>query len=307
MKKSLAGLFVLLFSLIAASSDAKDRLAIGYSAASGVFAGLWIAQDARLFDKYNIDGHLVLIGSGSLMVQSMLGGDLPVSAAAGSASVDAALAGSDMTMFGAIVRVPAFYIMAVPEIKSVAELRGKTVGVTRFGSSTDFALRYLLQKQGFNPDKDVNILQLGGMPELAAALKDPDPAVRREAAKAFWYLAPESAAVQCNLVMALRDLDAGVRSGAADGLKHIGTPAVPDLCAALKDPSADVRRLAADALGGVKPRPREVVPLLFEAAKDQDGAVREAAFDSLGSLGASREDVFQALLAGLGDEYADAN
>jgi ABC-type nitrate/sulfonate/bicarbonate transport system substrate-binding protein len=49
-------------------------------------------------------------------------------------------------------------------------LKGRTVGVTRFGSSTDFALRYLMQKNGFNPDKDVNILQLGGMPELAAAL-----------------------------------------------------------------------------------------------------------------------------------------
>ena len=42
--------------------------------------------------------------------------------------------------------------------------------MTRFGSSTDFALRYLVQKNGFNPDKDLNILQLGGMPELAAAL-----------------------------------------------------------------------------------------------------------------------------------------
>jgi ABC-type nitrate/sulfonate/bicarbonate transport system substrate-binding protein len=61
-------------------------------------------------------------------------------------------------------------MMALPEIKSVADLKGKTVGVTRFGSSTDFALRYLVQKNGFNPDKDLNILRLGGMPELAAAL-----------------------------------------------------------------------------------------------------------------------------------------
>src|ERR1044071_2806973 len=101
---------LLLFFCIAPSSQAKDRLAIGYPSAGGVFAGLWIAQEAKLFDKYNIDSHLILIASGSLMVQSMLGGDLPISAAAGSASVDAALAGSDMTMFGALVKVPAFYI-----------------------------------------------------------------------------------------------------------------------------------------------------------------------------------------------------
>ena len=48
-------------------------------------------------------------------------------------------------------------MMALPEIKSLADLKGKTVGVTRFGSSTDFALRYLMQKQGFNADKDVTI------------------------------------------------------------------------------------------------------------------------------------------------------
>jgi NitT/TauT family transport system substrate-binding protein len=163
---------LLLFSCLwSPAAQAKDRLAIGYSAASGVFAGMWIAQDAKLFDKYNIDGHLVLIGSGSLMVQSMLGGDLPVSAAAGSASVDAALAGSDMTMFGAIVRVPAFYIMALPEIKSIEDLRGKSVGVTRFGSSTDFTIRYVLKKQGLEPSKDVTLIQTGDLFAAAAMLK----------------------------------------------------------------------------------------------------------------------------------------
>jgi NitT/TauT family transport system substrate-binding protein len=84
--------------------------------------------------------------------------------------VNAALGGADLVIIGGVANIPAFYIMALPEIKSVADLKGKTVGVTRFGSSTDFALRYLLQKQGFNPDKDVTVLQLGGMPELAAAL-----------------------------------------------------------------------------------------------------------------------------------------
>jgi ABC-type nitrate/sulfonate/bicarbonate transport system substrate-binding protein len=162
---------LLLFFCLSPSTDAKDRLAVGYTSASGVFAGMWIAQEAKLFDKYNIDSHLVLIASGSLMVQSMLGGDLPISAAAGSASVDAALAGSDMTMFGTLVKVPAFYIMALPEIKSIEDLRGKSVGVTRFGSSTDFAMRYLLKKQGLEPGKDVTLLQTGDLFGAAAMLK----------------------------------------------------------------------------------------------------------------------------------------
>ena len=173
MKRQIAAIFVCLLVLcfLIPSAHAKDRLAMGYTSASGVFAGLWIAHELKLFDKYNIDSHLVLIASGSLMVQAMLGGDLPVSAAAGSAAVDASLAGADITMFGALVRVPAFYIMALPEIKSIDDLRGKSVGVTRFGSSTDFTMRYVLRKQGLDPARDVTLIQTGDLFAAAAMLR----------------------------------------------------------------------------------------------------------------------------------------
>src|SRR5262249_61230884 len=136
---------------VVASAQAKDRVAHGYSSASGVFAGLWVAQEGKIFEKYDIDSHLILIASGSLMVQAMLGGDLPIAGAAGSAAVDASLGGADIVMFGSMVKVPAFYIMALPEIKSIDDLRGKAVGVTRFGSSTDFTMRYVLHKQRIQP------------------------------------------------------------------------------------------------------------------------------------------------------------
>jgi ABC-type nitrate/sulfonate/bicarbonate transport system substrate-binding protein len=173
MKRQIAAITVCLLVLcsLIPSARAKDRLAMGYTSASGVFAGLWIAHESRLFDKYNIDSHLVLIASGSLMVQAMLGGDLPISAAAGSAAVDASLAGADMTMFGTLVRVPAFYIMALPEIKSIDDLKGKSVGVTRFGSSTDFTMRYVLRKQGLEPGKDVTLIQTGDLFAAAAMLR----------------------------------------------------------------------------------------------------------------------------------------
>ncbi|MBM2806211.1 MAG: hypothetical protein HW419_4104 [Deltaproteobacteria bacterium] len=150
---------------------ARDRLAHGYSSASGVFAGLWVAQEGKIFEKYDIDSQLVLIASGSLMVQAMLGGELPIAGAAGSAAVDASLGGADVVMFGSMVKVPAFYIMALAEIKTVDDLRGKTVGVTRFGSSTDFTMRYVLRKQGLEPGKDVTIIQTGDLFAAAAMLR----------------------------------------------------------------------------------------------------------------------------------------
>jgi len=152
-------------------ATARDRLAHGYSSASGVFAGLWVAQEGKIFEKYDIDSHLVLIASGSLMVQAMLGGELPIAAAAGSAAVDASLGGADVVMFGSLVKVPAFYIMALPEIKTLDDLRGKTVGVTRFGSSTDFTMRYVLRKQGLEPGRDVTIIQTGDLFAAAAMLR----------------------------------------------------------------------------------------------------------------------------------------
>jgi NitT/TauT family transport system substrate-binding protein len=154
-----------------ASAGARDRLPIGYSSASGVFAGLWVAQEGKLFEKYDIDSHLVLIASGSMMVQAMLGGDLPVAGAAGSAAVDASLGGADIVMFGSMVKVPAFYIMALPEIKTIEDLRGKPVGVTRFGSSTDFTMRYILRKHGLEPGKDVTLIQTGDVFAAAAMLR----------------------------------------------------------------------------------------------------------------------------------------
>ena len=162
---------IVLALLVVSSVKAKDRLAIGYSSASGVFAGLWVAQEGKIFEKYDIDSRLVLIASGSLMVQAMLGGDLPIAGAAGSAAVDASLGGADVVMFGSMVKVPAFYIMALPEIKTIDDLRGKSVGVTRFGSSTDFTMRYILRKQGLEPGRDVTLIQTGDLFAAAAMLR----------------------------------------------------------------------------------------------------------------------------------------
>lgn len=154
-----------------AQAQTKDSIILGYTGSSGIFAGQWIAQEAGLYDKYGIHADQVLLPGASRMVQAMLGGDVPFASAGGNAAVDANLAGGDFVMVGSLAKVPAFYIMALPEIKSIEELRGKAVGVTRFGSSTDFTIRYVLKKAGLEPGKDVTILQMGDLFAAVAALK----------------------------------------------------------------------------------------------------------------------------------------
>ncbi|HWH79503.1 MAG TPA: ABC transporter substrate-binding protein [Candidatus Binatus sp.] len=162
----------MLFVMPAGTTLARDRLATGYTATSGIFAGLWVAQEAKLFEKYEIDSNPVLIPTASRMVQSMLGGDVAFSGAGGNAAVEATLAGGDFIMVGSLAKVPAFYIMANPEIKTIEDLRGKAVGVTRFGSSTDFTIRYVLKKHGLEPGKDVTIIQMGDLIAAALAMKN---------------------------------------------------------------------------------------------------------------------------------------
>ncbi len=119
---------LLLCAIIGAASFTQvlawDNLPIGYTAVTGIKAGLWVAEEGGIFEEYNIQPHLILITSGSKMVQAMLGGDLPLAGAAGNAAVDASLAGADIVMIGALAKVPALYVMALPEIKSIEDLRG---------------------------------------------------------------------------------------------------------------------------------------------------------------------------------------
>lgn len=152
------------------SAQTKDRLAIGYTAVTGIMGGLWVAREGKIFEKYNLSGDLVFISTGSKMVQAMLGGEVPFAGAGGIAAVSTTLAGGDFVMVGALATVPAFYIMALPEIKSIEDLRGKAVGVARFGSATDFAVRYALRKHGLEPERDVKLIQTGDVFAGAAAM-----------------------------------------------------------------------------------------------------------------------------------------
>jgi NitT/TauT family transport system substrate-binding protein len=175
--KSLIALLLLIISSLtqyqssfSAQHSAKS-LNVAYVAVSGTQAGLWVAQGAGLFRNYGLETKFVYIAGGSRVVQSMLGGDVQIAAAAPSSAVDAALSGADLITVAGMVNVAAFYLVVRPEIKSLQDLRGRPVGVTRYGAATDFTLRHLLRKSGLEPDKDVPVLQLGGQIELAAALE----------------------------------------------------------------------------------------------------------------------------------------
>src|SRR3989454_923768 len=102
--------------------------------------------------------------------QAVLAGEFAVALAGGNI-VFGDLAGGDIVTYGGVVNVPSFYLYVQPSIKTQEELRGKTLGITRYGASTDFTLRFLLKKWGIEPDRDVKIIQMGGQPEIFAGMQ----------------------------------------------------------------------------------------------------------------------------------------
>jgi NitT/TauT family transport system substrate-binding protein len=115
--------------------------------------------------------NLTYTAGAAQVIQTMMAGENQIATAGGSGVVDADFGGADLLAVAGMVNMPAFYIVVQPEIKTIQDLKGRAVGITRFGSSTDFTMRYILRKAGLEPDKDVPVLQLGGQPELAVAME----------------------------------------------------------------------------------------------------------------------------------------
>jgi len=160
--------FVLLLGLPAVVS--AQKLVVGYSGVTAIQAPFWIMKDAGYLKQEGLDSNLIYIAASSTMAQAMMAGEVAISTANSQAVVDTGLQGGDLVAVGAIVNFVALYVIAAPEIKTVQDLRGKPVGVTRFGATTDFAMQMFLKKYGLEPVRDVPIIQIGGVPELAAAL-----------------------------------------------------------------------------------------------------------------------------------------
>ena len=162
-----AALFVIQLGFGSASAA---PLRIAYSAISGAMSSLWVAQEGGYFKREGLDTELLYIGGGSLLIQSMLSGEVPFAYGPSVPVINASLRGSDLVLIGNTGNALVFSIMSRPEIKQPAQLKGKKVGVTRLGGSTDWALDAALKQWNLERGRDLIVIQTGGMPEGLAAL-----------------------------------------------------------------------------------------------------------------------------------------
>ena len=157
------------FSQAAAQDKKLERIRIGGGAVGAPQMTMWFAKEANLYEKHGLGVEAIDI-RGVDGLQAMLSGEVPIIQLGGTASMQANLAGADTVIVATILKKFLFSIFSRPDITRMADLKGKLFGATRFGTLSDFASRFALEKNGLNPERDITMVQTGGQPETVVAL-----------------------------------------------------------------------------------------------------------------------------------------
>jgi ABC-type nitrate/sulfonate/bicarbonate transport system substrate-binding protein len=164
----------LLFCLVVFTFDrvsAADRLTGLHSAQVMSQSMPWIAQEAGLFKKYDLDFRLVFIPSSPVATAATLNGDAEIGVTGAIGNVRAYVQGfTDLVFIGGVKNFLTHSIVGKPEIKRPEDLKGKKVAVGRFGGNTHYFTIQALRKFGMDASKDIQTIQTGGGPETLAAL-----------------------------------------------------------------------------------------------------------------------------------------
>ena len=163
---------LLLVSLVHPSSaqDAK-KLLVAYSGLVTNNASLWLAEDLGLFKKHGLDVTAVFTGSGSVTSQALVAGEAKLAANSVGPVAGAAGGGADVVIVAGLVQILPYQLWVQPQIRQPADLKGKRIAISTFGSGSHLAVEVALQTIGVDVTRDkVAIMQIGAQPDRMAAV-----------------------------------------------------------------------------------------------------------------------------------------
>ena len=160
---------LLILTLWVNQAPAQQKVRINWTAVTGAQSGIYVAYEEGLFKKNGLDVELIHIPSSSRGIQAILAGELAFSSLDGLNAAQANLKGANLALVARATNRFVFSLMSKPEIKRIADLRGKKIGITRVGSSTHTAALYALSQAGLKPS-DYQILPLMEVPNILTAL-----------------------------------------------------------------------------------------------------------------------------------------
>ena len=168
--KLLLAVIALMIGAEAKLYSASPTIRVGYPQPSGAMLPLWLVAEAKLDQKYGVPVQNIFISGAARMNQAMVAGDLDL-ASIGGAVVNTVLGGGDLVAIAVGVPTYGFSFYARPEVKDVASLQGKVIGIMSKGASSEHAVIALLRRYNLQPGKDVKFVYLGGVREVLAAIE----------------------------------------------------------------------------------------------------------------------------------------
>lgn len=159
------------FGVSSAQQKGLKKIHVGVPAVSMGNIIIFFTKEAKIYDKHGLDAEPVVMSGSGIASRALIAGSVAISPIATPAVMNAVLAGSDMVILAHTMPGVIQYLMVRPEIKRAEDLKGKTIGVTTFGSLGDFLVRHLARQKGLNPDKDFALRQIGADPERLISLR----------------------------------------------------------------------------------------------------------------------------------------
>ena len=161
----IAALLILRLSPPFAHGAELEKLNVCYSSIAATSVSTWIPKEAGIYQKYGLDVNTVYV-SGAQAISTLVSGDTQIVQGSGAAAVLSRLSGADVTIIGTTINVVPMSLVTTPDIARVQDLKGKTFGVSRFGSLTDIGLRKAVSEFGLDAATDIKMIQTGGVPEI---------------------------------------------------------------------------------------------------------------------------------------------
>ncbi|HEY7220427.1 MAG TPA: ABC transporter substrate-binding protein [Candidatus Binatia bacterium] len=153
------------------SQNKLPTVRIGIEAPAGTNSHYFVTKQLGLFQKHGVNIELISFPGGTVGLQALLAGDIQFASEDGTAGLQADLRGANVYFIAGMINTFPFSILSKPEIRAPSDLRGKKIVISRYGSSSDTAVRVAVEKYNLKADKDVIILQGGGQTERFAALR----------------------------------------------------------------------------------------------------------------------------------------
>jgi len=167
-------LTVLLLSALACPSFAQEapkKLLVAYAGLISTHTSVWLGEDQGLYRKHGLDVTSVFTGSGSVTSQALIAGEARVASTSVGPTAGAISAGADLVILAGTIHILPYQLWVVPQVRQAADLKGKRVAISTFGSGSHLAAEVALQQLGLDAARDkITVMQVGTQPERVASM-----------------------------------------------------------------------------------------------------------------------------------------